>query len=102
MPTKPHPSDESNVFSGSTTSVWEYAKIRRRPQGQTNSQPKAGRSWFNRLPPWPLRKHKLTLTVTYRGGPECWFEVHARGGKLRRPGHTALYDLMRDITNGGV
>lgn len=39
------------------------------------------------------------MRVTYRGGPEAWFEVHTRGGVIRRPGSTQLIDLMRDVTN---
>ena len=90
---------EPYTCSPSTTSDWKWAKIRQRPKGQTSSRPQAGRSWFSRLPAWPLRRRKLTLTITYRGGAEAWFEIHARGGDLRTPGSTALLDLMRLVCN---
>jgi hypothetical protein len=41
----------------------------------------------------------VTLTIKLRGGPECWVEVHARGGIGRYPGVTAIYDVLRDVTN---
>lgn len=86
----------------STTSAWEWRKVRQRPKGQVDSPPKAGRSWFCRLPAWPIRRRPLTLTLKYRGGAECWFEVHCRGGTLRRPGHVSLYDLAKDLTNSDL
>lgn len=43
----------------------------------------------------------LTITVKLRGGPECWYEVHARGCTTRVPGHTALHDLMSEINQTG-
>lgn len=45
---------------------------------------------------WPRRK-PLTLTLVYRGGPEAWWEVRARGRVWRRPGVTALHDLMTEV-----
>lgn len=86
----------------STTFVWKRAKMSRAPQASVNSQPKAGISAFRRLPPWPWRRKSLHLTVTYRGGSECWFEIHARGHVLRRPGYTALVDVVKDIANQDV
>jgi hypothetical protein len=43
----------------------------------------------------------LEITIKYRGGPECWWEVRARGVTLRRPGHMAIHDLFVEITAGG-
>jgi hypothetical protein len=40
------------------------------------------------------RRKPLTITVTYRGGPECWWELRARGAIVRRPGHVALEDVL--------
>lgn len=36
----------------------------------------------------------MHLTVTYRGGPEAWYEIRARGVTIRRPGTMALHDLI--------
>lgn len=69
-------------------------KIQQRPKGQTTRQPKAARWW--RFGPWNPRE-PLTIKVSYRGGAECWYEIHARGSIGRFPGHTALHDVMREI-----
>lgn len=37
------------------------------------------------------------MSVTYRGGPECWWEIKARGEVWRVPGVIALHDVMRHI-----
>lgn len=36
----------------------------------------------------------MHLEISYRGGPEAWYEIRARGVTIRRPGHIALHDLM--------
>jgi hypothetical protein len=43
------------------------------------------------------RRKPLTLTISYRGGPEQWFEIHARGSIGRFPGYVALSDVMAAI-----
>lgn len=40
------------------------------------------------------------MTVRYRGGPEAWFEVKARGRSWRFPGVTALYDALVTVYEG--
>jgi hypothetical protein len=42
----------------------------------------------------------LTITVVYRGGGECWYQVVSRGRTLRFPGAMALHDVMRAIYKG--
>lgn len=83
---------------GSTTWEWRRVKMSRAPQASGDRRPKGGRWWF--LPPWNPRK-PLTITVRYRGGPECWFEVKSRGGFGRFPGHVALIDVMREVWQEG-
>lgn len=39
----------------------------------------------------------LTVKISFRGGPECWVEVRARGSLRRYPGTTAIYDVLRDL-----
>jgi hypothetical protein len=39
----------------------------------------------------------ITVSVSYRGGPEAWYEVHARGSVGRFPGYVALHDVMAEI-----
>lgn len=78
----------------STTWEWRKTKIRRPAGGHSGSAPKALR-WF-RLPPRDPRQ-VLTVTVKLRGGPECWYELHARGQVGRFPGWVALHDVMAEI-----
>lgn len=85
---------ESNERSLSTTWEWRQTKIRRPPEGHSDSRPKAGR-WF-RFPPRNPRV-PLTVSVSYRGGPEAWYEVHARGSVGRFPGYVCLHDVMAEI-----
>jgi hypothetical protein len=65
--------------------------MRRPPEANKHVQPKAAR-WFHL--PMRDRRKPLTLTISYRGGPECWYEIHARGSIGRFPGYTALEDVM--------
>lgn len=81
----------------STTSTWKYAKIRQRPKGQQADRPKGGR-WSRRARLNP--RERLTLTVTYRGGAECWVEIHARGEMGRFVGSTYLIDVLQEIWEG--
>lgn len=39
----------------------------------------------------------MTVTLKYRGGPEGWIEVRARGRIVRRPGYVALLDLWHEL-----
>lgn len=48
------------------------------------------------LLPWP-RSKPMTIVIKYRGGPEGWVEVRARNRVWRRPGSTAIYDLMCEV-----
>ncbi len=85
--------DPDHVFS-STTFEWRRTKIRRPAGGHSGSSPKARRFWA--LPPRNPRE-PLTIKVKYRGGPECWYEVHARGQVARYPGWVQLHDVMAEI-----
>lgn len=42
----------------------------------------------------------LTATLRYRGGPEGWVQVEARGRTYRFPGHVCVYDALMRITAG--
>ena len=67
----------------------------RRPAGGHDAVGRKAARWFH----LPLRDRRkpLTLTISYRGGPECWYEVHARGSIGRFPGYAALHDVMNEI-----
>jgi hypothetical protein len=89
-------SDEVEQSFSSTTWEWRKTKIRRPPDGQQTTRPKGGH-WHG-LPPRPIRE-TITLTVTWRGGPECWYEIKARGRTGRVPGWLSFHDVMMRINN---
>lgn len=80
---------------GSTRWEFRRVKIARPPEAMTVSAPK-GHRW-RRLPRVDWRKPQH-ITISYRGGPEGWVEVHARGDLGRYPGSTAVLDVLADIT----
>lgn len=85
--------EAANTCLGSTTWEWKRVKVPMRPKGHVKQPPKASaRSPRDARDP-------LTITVTYRAGAECWWQVSARGTVYRFPGATALHDVMRHILN---
>jgi hypothetical protein len=89
-------SDDDEGYTGSASTRWEWrqVKIGRAAGGQKAREPKA-RRWFHRSKRNP--REPLSLTIKYRGGAECWYEVHARGEVGRFPGVVALHDVMSEI-----
>lgn len=85
---------QTNSCSPSTRWVWKQVKMSRPPEANSDSAPKA-RRWYT-LPALDWRR-PFTIRVKYRGGAECWFEIHARGQIGRFPGHVSLYDAMREV-----
>lgn len=69
--------------------------MRRPAGGHVESAPK-GHRWRRRARlDWRKPVH---VTLKFRGGPEAWVEVHARGDFARYPGWVALVDVLSDIT----
>jgi hypothetical protein len=87
----------ANGRSRSTTTEWKWVKLPAARQGQ-GPQPaqRTMRSFLSR------RDHRkpLWIEVHYRGGPEMWFELRARGATRRYPGHVCLADALADILMG--
>lgn len=73
--------------------------MRKRPKGQQGSTPKASR-WGRRSALG--RRETITLTVTFRGGEECWYEIKARGEMGRFVGVTCLHDVVQEISQGAL
>lgn len=97
-PPRPQPSASeggSEHLFGSTRWETRRVKIARPPEAMTAQRP-TGLRW-RRLPRIDWRKPQH-LTISYRGGAEAWVEVHARGDLGRYPGHTAIIDILADIT----
>lgn len=87
---------EPNTRISSTTWGYRRVKLLSPARASGGSVPQA-RLW-RQLSRWDPRK-VITITVSYRGGAEAWYEVHARGSVGRFPGGTALHDVMRSIYN---
>lgn len=85
---------EPNTRLRSTRWVAKPGKIGRPPEASKTTARRAAR-WYH-LPNRDRRK-PLTITISYRGGNECWYEVHARGSIGRFPGIICLHDVMREI-----
>lgn len=84
----------TNTRTGSTTWVWDPDRVRRsRREGQRVS--KTPNRWYGLSRRNP--KDKLTLTVTYRGGAECWYLIEGRGRSGVFPGVVCIHDAMREI-----
>lgn len=86
-----------NGRSASTTWAWRRVKIASPAGGQRDSAPKALR--WRHLSRWD-RRRPLTITVKYRGGEECWYEVRARGSMGRFPGVVAIHDVIDEVMRG--
>jgi len=86
---------EQNTSSPSTTTAWKWAKIERPPERPRTAAPKA--------PPPLSRKHlrqTIVVEVRFRGGPELWWELRARGRVWRRPGSLAMHDVLEELYEG--
>lgn len=92
-----HDNDSTNKRLPSTQWTWKMVRVPATPPGPGNTSPKASSS--PALSQWD-RRTPLTVIVTYRGGPECWFEFRARGKVWRRPGVLCVLDLMNEIYAG--
>jgi hypothetical protein len=82
---------ESNLSSPSTTWGFRRVKIGVAPQADSHSRPKGvARQALARRDP----RKPLTVTIVYRGGSECWWEIRSRGVVLRRPGYWTIHDVF--------
>lgn len=84
----------TNDRSSSTTSAWEWRKVRRPPKALRDSAAERHR-WrrFRRRNP----REPITVQVWLRGGPEAWVAIRGRGEENYYPGHTAIYDILSDL-----
>jgi hypothetical protein len=71
--------------------------MRRPPEASVNAAKPATKWWA--LSRWNGRQ-PLTIRITYRGGPEAWYEIHSRGRVGRFPGSTCLHDVMDEVYGG--
>jgi len=93
----PGGSPEGDHVFPSTHWEWRRVKIRRPPEAQSTAAPQGRR--LRGLPPRNPRESTF-IQVHFRGGPECWYEVKARGRTLRYPGWVDLHSMMEEINQG--
>lgn len=86
--------EHANECTPSTLWGWRKVKIGRAPQAGTSSRPKGVHS--SQLARRDTRK-PLQVTIVYRGGPEAWWELRARGRIVRRPGYMAIHDVLSEF-----
>lgn len=72
---------------------WEWKRVKIEPPARAKGQPPQASALAFRLRRRALRRQTEVL-VRYRGGPECWWELQARGRVFRFPGHMALHDVL--------
>lgn len=72
--------------------------MRRSPEGQRASEPKALRWRLLGRRDW---RKPLQITIRYSGGSEPWVDVTTRGQTKRYPGYVALLDVVTEV-NGRV
>lgn len=82
----------------STTWGWKRVKMARPPEATSTARAERARRYA--LPRRDPRE-SLTVTVRYRGGAECWWEIRARGTVWRVPGSTSVHDLLASINRMG-
>ena len=88
-----------NTSSVSTHTSWKWARIRSAPQAIPSSGPKGPHT--SQLARREARK-PLTVTVVWRGGPECWWELRSRGAVVRVPGHVSVHDALNRFYGGAL
>jgi len=75
---------------------WAFKRVRVGRPPEATGTVRAQRAHRYALPKRDPRV-PLTVTVKYRGGPECWYEIQARGTVWRFPGWVSLHDAMEQV-----
>lgn len=85
--------DSTETYRCSVSTRWErnLDKIALPPEAQEKRR--RSRPSVAKLTVWP-RRQRLSMTITYRGGSEAWYEIKTRGRTWRVPGHVAIEDVM--------
>jgi hypothetical protein len=94
---------QSNPNERLTSTTWEWRRVkitkRRRPTGHSaaaggSASPATQRA--SHLEPREARQPR-TVQITYRGGPEAWWELKWANNVVRVSGVIALHDVMREL-----
>lgn len=88
--------DDTEEITCSPSTTWEWRRVKISQPARAAGTARRRRSPLAALPRRALND-TTTLTVRYRGGPECWWEIRARGVVVRRPGALALHDVLREL-----
>ena len=81
------------------STTWVHKPDRIRTGSAPQAKRAAGSSRWSKLTR-RRPEERLTITVKYRGGSECWYHIQARGSHGAFPGVMALHDVMREINDG--
>jgi hypothetical protein len=82
------------------SATWEFRKVKiERPPGPNTAAARRA-SFRARLARRDARR-PLEATIRYRGGPESWWEISARGRLYRFPGWWALDDVCTVLNRPG-
>lgn len=90
-----------NKSPGRVSTTWVHKPDRIRAGSAPQARRAAGSSRWGRLSR-RRAEERLTITVKYRGGAECWYHIEARGSGGAFPGVMALHDVMREINEGNA
>lgn len=85
-----------HAFSSTT---WGFRRVEIKPPARAKAQPERSedrKALLRRLRQREMRK-PLEISVRYRGGPECWWEIVARGRVWRFPGYVSLHDALAHV-----
>lgn len=89
--------DESYTRSGSTT--WQWRKVKVNPPPGGDRAPQALRYGFHGVRKRDAHR-PIWLTMRYRGGAEAQVVIECRGRVKRFPGSTALFDVLKELSEG--
>lgn len=89
----------TNTGTPSTRWVAQPPKIAPPPQAKGHRASEASPALS--LLPWPARR-PMNITIKYRGGPECWYEIRARNRTMRVPGVVCIHDALKVLWGGTI
>ena len=97
-PLEGSPSPIEHLFP-STQWVWKHVEIR--PPARAIGPAERSESFRLRLHRRGMRR-PLPCVIRFRGGPELWVQIEARGRVWRFTGDTALYDALSVMSQTGT
>lgn len=91
-------SEAPGEWPGPST-TWAFKRVKISSTPERPGKKVAGGGRWRRLARRNPREN-LTITVSYRGGGEAWYQVSARGSRGNFPGYACIHDIMLEINEG--